>query len=98
MENHFLSSEKLSKSTGKKVDPDVVKGMQAYAEKAITDVLNRAALLSRHAGKDIIDASDISIVIEKDFDFSFGMRSLFDESHMPSNEHVERIAEISRQK
>ncbi|ELA41594.1 uncharacterized protein VICG_01342 [Vittaforma corneae ATCC 50505] len=98
MDNHFLSSEKLQKITGKKAEHDVVKGIQSYAEKIITDIINRSALLSRHYEKDVIDASEISVVAEKDFGCSFGLRSILQEANAPTNEHVEKIAEISRQR
>lgn len=98
IENHFLPQEKLSKYTNKKIDFEVVKNLQSFSEKVLTDILNRSALLARHADKDIIDAEEISIVIEKDFDYSFGHRSIFPDRQMPTNEHIERMAELSRQK
>lgn len=98
MEGHFLPPDKLQKATGKKIDQDVVKNIQAYAEKIITDIINRSTLLARHCERDTIDASEISVVVEKDFDYSFGLRSILEEAGTPSNEHVERMAEISRQR
>ena len=80
------------------MDPEVVKCMQNYAEKVITDIINRSSLLTRHTEKDVIDAAEISIIVEKDFDFSFGLRTLLEETVLPTNEHIEKVAEISRQK
>lgn len=98
MENHFLPAEKLIKATGKKIEQDVIKNIQAYSEKIITDIINRSALLARHYDKDTIDASEISVIVEKDFDYSFGLRSILEEATTPSNEHIERMADISRQR
>lgn len=98
MENHFLPSDKLQKASKRKIEPDVIKSVQNYAEKILTDIINRSSLLSKHNGKDLIDASDISVVIEKDFDYSLGLRAILEEQNLPTNEHTERIAEISRQK
>ena len=83
MNNHFLSSEKLQKITGKKIEQDVVKSIQSYAEKIATDIINRSALLTRHYEKDVIDASEISVVVEKDFDYSFGLRTILEEANGP---------------
>lgn len=98
MDNHFLPQENLQKVSKTKLDPEVVKCIQSYAEKVITDIINRSSLLTRHADRDMIDATDISVIVEKDFDFSFGLRSLLEETTLPSNEHIEKVAEISRQK
>ena len=98
MDNHFLPQENLQKISKTKIDPEVVKCIQSYAEKVITDIINRSSLLTRHAERDMIDATDISVIVEKDFDFSFGLRNLLEESTLPTNEHIEKIAEISRQK
>lgn len=97
-DNHFLPINNLLRVTNKRMDNDVARNTQSYAEKIITDIVNRSALLARHADKDVIDASEISIVVEKDFDYSFGLRSIFEETGLPTNEHIERVAEISRQK
>lgn len=98
MDNHFLPSDKIQKASGKKLDPEVIKSTQSYAEKILIDIINRSALLSKHNDSDVIDVSEISVVVEKDFDFSFGLRNILEEQNGPANEHIERIAEISRQK
>lgn len=97
-DGHFLPISNLLRVTNKKMDNDVARGMQNYAEKIITDIINRSALLARHVDKDVIDAQEISIVVEKDFDYSFGLRNIFEEKNTPTSEHIERMAEISRQK
>lgn len=97
-DTHFLPADKLLKVTNKKMDNDVIKNTQSYAEKVIADIINRAALLTRHVEKEFIDASEISVVVEKDFDYSFGLRSIFSEANTPAEEHIDRLADISRQK
>lgn len=97
-ETHFLPPEKLIRTAGRKMEFDVVKNIQGFSEKILTDVINRAALLARHVDSEVIDVSEIAIVIEKDFDYSFGMRSILNERNTPANEHIERLAELSRQK
>lgn len=97
-DSHFLPADNLLKVTKKKMDNDVIKNTQSYAEKVITDIINRSALLARHVGKDIIEPTEISIVVEKDFDFSFGLRAIFEEANQPVPEHIERLADISRQR
>ena len=97
-DSHFLPPENLVKVTNKKIDFDVIKNTQSYSEKVITDIINRSALLVRHADSDTIDVAEISIIVEKDFDYSFGLRNILVEKNLPSNEHVERMAELSRQK
>ncbi len=98
MESHFISPDKLQKASEKKIEADVVKAIQNYAEKMLTDIINRSALLAAHNGSETIDVSEISIVVEKDFDFSCRLRTILEQENNPSNEHIEKIAEISRQK
>lgn len=95
---HFLAPELLRKTTGKKMDMDVIRNMQGFSEKILSDILNRASLLTRHMGRDIMDVSEISTIVEKDFDYSFGMRTHIKERELPTPEHIEKIAEISREK
>lgn len=97
-DQHFMPAENLLKVTNKKLESDVIRNTQLYAEKVISDILVRASLLTRHVDKDTIDVSEISIVVEKDFDYSFGLRALYEESNLPTTEHVDRLAEISRHK
>ena len=98
MENHFFPQENLQKLSKTKMDPEVVKSMQSYAEKVITDIINRAGLLAKHGNKDVIGSEEIRIIVERDFDFSYGMRTVMDEPNLPTNEHTEKTAEISRQR
>jgi histone H3/H4 len=95
---HFLPAENLLKVTNKKMENDVIKNTQLYAEKVITDIINRASLLTKHADKDVIDASEISIMVEKDFDYSFGLREIYKEANLPTSEHNDRSAEVNRQR
>jgi len=97
-DSHFLPADNLLKITNKKMDNEVIRNTQSYAEKVITDIINRSALLSRHVDKDVIEPTEISIVVEKDFDFSFGLRNIFEETNQPTGEHIERMAEISKQR
>ena len=103
-ENHFLSPKKLqrflklcNKDAGTKIDHEVVKNLQQLIEKFLSDIIHRSALLSKHKGKNIIERSEIQLIIEKDFDYSFGAREILGSNSMPSNEHIEKMAEISRQ-
>jgi len=95
---HFLPQEKLVKLTNKRIDTEAVRNIQTFTEKIITDIINRSALLARHNNNTVIGAKEISIIIEKDFDYSFGQRALLGEKNLPSSEHVDRLAELSKQK
>lgn len=97
IDNHFLCPKKLVKLLNKKMDRDVIKNTQLLTEKFLSDIISRSALLCKHKGRDIIDNSDICFVIEKYFDYSFGGREIQGNTRLPANEHVERMAEISRQ-
>lgn len=97
IENHFLCPKKLLKLLNKKMDKDVIKNTQLLTEKFLSDIINRSALLCKHKGKDVVDTSDISFVVEKLFDYSFGGREIQGSTKLPANEHLERMAEISRQ-
>jgi hypothetical protein len=96
MDDHFLIPERLMRLTEKKMDKDVVKNIQTFTDKILNDILNRAALLSRHIESDTVGAEEISIVIEKNFDYSFGQRILFPSSHLPTDKHTGSMAEISK--
>jgi histone H3/H4 len=97
-ENHFLCPKKLVRLLKhSRIDKDVIRNTQLLAEKFLTDIINRTALLSKHKGKDAIDAADISFVVERDFDYSFGGREEYGVRRLPADEHIDRIAEISRQ-
>lgn len=97
-DSHFLPADNLLKVTKKKIDNDVIRNIQLYSEKVISDLINRSALLAKHVEKDIIDVSEISIIAEKDFDYSLGLRSIYEDTKLPSQEHLDRMAELSRQK
>lgn len=97
IENHFLEPKKLSKLVNKKMDKEVIKNVQLLSEKFLLDIINRASMLCRHKGKSVIDTSEVSFVVEKDFDYSFGTREIINMNQMPSNEHIEKMAELTRQ-
>lgn len=97
IEHHFLCPKRLLRLCNKKVDKDVVRNLQLLTEKFLSDIIHRAALLCKHKAKNIVDSSDIRFVIEKDFDYSFGGREIQGATSLPAGEHVERMAEISRQ-
>jgi hypothetical protein len=97
IEHHFLCPKKFSKLSKTKVDNDVIKSTQLLCEKFLLDIISRSSTLCKHKGKEIIDTDDISFVVEKDFDYSFGIREITNVKHLPSNEHIERLGEISRQ-
>ncbi|KAH9411995.1 hypothetical protein HK407_02g04430 [Ordospora pajunii] len=103
-EHHFLCPKKLqkflklcNKNMVTKMDNEVVKNLQLLIEKFLSDIIHRSALLCKHKGKSIIEKSEIQLIIEKDFDYSFGAREIQGSSNVPSNEHTEKMAEISRQ-
>lgn len=95
---HFLNPELLKSVTGKKIDNDVIRHIQGFTDKIMADILSRASLLTRHVGSDVIDVNEIAMIVEKDFDYSFGMRVLIPERELPAPEHIERMAELSKQK
>ena len=97
-ENHFLKPESLLRTVNKKMDYDVIKSTQGFVEKILNDIINRSALISRHCDSEVITSSEISIIIEKDFDYTFGLRSILPNTNPPTNEHIESMAELSRQK
>ncbi|WUR03311.1 transcription initiation factor TFIID subunit 12 (TAF12) [Vairimorpha necatrix] len=97
IENHFIDAKKLLKLTNKRMEKDVIKNVQLLSEKFILDIINRASMLCRHKGKSVLDTSEVSFVVEKDFDYSFGTREIMNMNPQPSNEHIEKMAELSRQ-
>ncbi|CAD25179.1 TRANSCRIPTION INITIATION FACTOR TFIID 20/15kDa SUBUNIT [Encephalitozoon cuniculi GB-M1] len=97
IEHHFLCPKKLLKLCNKKIDKDVIRNLQLLTEKFLSDIIHRSALLCKHKGKSTVDNTDIRFVIEKDFDYSFGTREIQGTTSLPTAEHLERMAEISRQ-
>ncbi|ADM11143.1 putative transcription initiation factor TFIID subunit TAF12-like protein [Encephalitozoon intestinalis ATCC 50506] len=97
IEHHFLCPKKLLKLCNKKIDKDVIRNLQLLTEKFLSDIIHRSALLCKHKGKNIVDNGDIRFIIEKDFDYSFGGREIQGSKSLPTSEHLERMAEISRQ-
>lgn len=50
------------------------------------------------AGRNSICVEDLLYIIEKEFDYSFGQRMLNYERKPGTEEHIDKIAEIGRQK
>ncbi|KAL6122610.1 hypothetical protein NUSPORA_00280 [Nucleospora cyclopteri] len=96
--SHFLPTEKILKAAKRKMEPDAVKGVQSFAEKMVQDIITRSTLLCNHSESDVIDAAEICNVIEKNFDHTFGIRSIIAHKNRPKDSHTEKMAEISRQK
>jgi histone H3/H4 len=101
-EDHFLPKMKImelvSQISQERMEKEVVSGIQAFSEKFLSDILNRTCLISRHRGNDMVLPEDILFTVEKEFDYSFGSREICDAGRVPTSEHIERIAEIHRQK
>lgn len=97
IDHHFLCPKKLVRMTNKKMDKEVIKSTQLLTEKFLLDIISRSSILCKHKGKDVIDTEDLAFVVEKDFDYSFGIREILNMKNLPTNEHVERMGEISRQ-
>ncbi|ORD94072.1 hypothetical protein ECANGB1_1165 [Enterospora canceri] len=95
---HFIPSEKLSKMSKKKLEQDVIKGVQSFADKMVQDIITRATLLAKHNDTDVIDSPEVCSVIEKNFDRTFGIKATIPERNNPSDKHIEKMAEISKQK
>ncbi|ORD98026.1 hypothetical protein HERIO_125 [Hepatospora eriocheir] len=95
---HFLPAEKLIKLNKKRIELDGIKGIQSFAEKIVTDIINRGSILSKHMGTDIIDSSEISKIIELNYDYTFGLREITGEEDRPAENYIEKMAEISKQK
>jgi hypothetical protein len=72
--------------------------LQLFSEKYISDLINRTYLISRHRGNDVILPEDILFTLEKEFDYSFGNREVQNIRKTPTNEHIDKLAEISRQR
>ncbi|KAI5149674.1 transcription initiation factor TFIID subunit 12 [Enteropsectra breve] len=96
--NHFVIPEKLAKLAKRKIDHETMLNTQSFAEKIITDIVTRSALLAKHTQNNVIDIAEISLIVEKDFDYSFGTRVILPEKNLPTNDHIERMGELSRQK
>ncbi|EQB62278.1 transcription initiation factor tfiid subunit taf12-like protein [Vairimorpha apis BRL 01] len=97
IDHHFLEPKKLIKLTNKKYDKEVIKNLQLLSEKFIMDIINRSSFLCKHKGKNILDVEEVAFVAEKDFDYCFGVREINYIKHTGTNEHIEKMAEISRQ-
>lgn len=101
-ENHFLPKSKLntfmSTYGNERLSPEVSLNLQNLSEKFLSDVINRTILFTKHRGSDEITSDDILFTVEKEFDFSFGNRQIRNVKNLPTDEHKEKMAEISKNK
>lgn len=101
-ENHFVPKSKIlrliDQISKERVEKDVSRNIQNYAEKVVNDVINRSAMIAKHKQSDIITSDDILFTVEKEFDFSFGNRVIRNTRNQPLEEHKEKVADISKQK
>lgn len=86
--------ENLHKISDEKIDSEVVGAMQRFAEKMVTDIVNRACLIAKHGGQEFLSSDDISFIIEKDFDYCFGRRKIDKTTLLPTEGHNTKVAEI----
>lgn len=96
--NHFLPADKISRLFKRKINPEQCKLMQQFIEKITSDIITRSALLAKHADSDVIDATEVCAVIDKNFDATFGIKTAIPETRQPIDSHTEKMAEISKQK
>ncbi|KAF7684338.1 Transcription initiation factor TFIID subunit 12 [Astathelohania contejeani] len=98
-EKHFMPKTKLKKlNPSYRIDQDVLAILQQFSEKFIGDIINRTHLITKHRGADTMTADDIMFTIEKEFDYSFGNRSIITQKKPPTIEHVEKMIDINKQK
>ncbi|TBU08905.1 putative subunit A of transcription initiation factor TFIID [Hamiltosporidium magnivora] len=102
-DSHFLPKQKILSlnsliKVNNKIDQDVLNNLQQFSEKFVSDILNRTYLVTKHRQSDVITSNDIMFVVEKEFDYSFGQRTHFPYNSVPSTEHTDRIAEVSKHK
>ncbi|KAI4291202.1 hypothetical protein PAPHI01_0476 [Pancytospora philotis] len=95
-ETHFLSSEKLSGVTKRKIDPEVARSVQLFTEKIVADIVNRSSVVARFLGTNMITGSEVALVIERDYDYTFKGHIYFDGKHPANPEHISYMAELSR--
>lgn len=101
-ENHFLPKSKLleliNTISSERLEKEVTKNLQNYAEKFTSDVISRSILFSKHRGSNTVESEDILFTVEKEFDYNFGTRQISNVVNLPTDEHKERMAELSRHK
>lgn len=101
-ENHFTPKSKIlqliNQISTERLEKEVTKNIQNYAEKFVGDVVNRSSMIAKHKQSDIVTSDDILFTVEKEFDFSFGSRVIKSANNAPLEEHKEKLAEISKQK
>ncbi|KRH93645.1 putative Histone-fold protein [Pseudoloma neurophilia] len=86
----------VKETTETPMDREVLLRLHQFSKKFITDILTRASNIAEHRNSNVITDKDIFFVVEKEFDFIFGESEISDVKNLPSNEHVEKMAELSR--
>lgn len=77
---------------------EVLRAMQLFGEKIVTDIINRSSVLARFVGTNMITKNEVALVIERDYDYSFKGRTNFKDKHPINPDHVSYMAELSRQR
>lgn len=90
--------ENLHKISDEKIDNEVIVLMQRFAEKMVTDIVNRACLISKHKELEFLSHEDVSFIIEKDFDYCFGKRKVNKNTSLPADIYQAKVAEIRSNK
>lgn len=90
--------ENLNKISDEKIDNEVIVLMQRFAEKMVTDIVNRACLISKHKELEFLSHEDVSFIIEKDFDYCFGKRRVNRNTSLPAEAYQAKVAEIRSNK
>lgn len=86
----------IKETTDVPVDREVVLRLHQFSKKFISDILTRASHLTEHKNNKVITDKDIFFVVEKEFDYLFGESDLFYYKNLPDDEHVEKMAELSK--
>lgn len=101
-EKHFLPKSKLfdfiNTISKEKLEKDVAENIQNFAEKFLSDIINRSAVLARHKGNDTITKEDVTLLVEKELDYSFGNRIISGVKNPINDDHKEKLADISKNK
>lgn len=91
-------TENLHKISDEKIDNEVIVLMQRFAEKMVTDIVNRACLVSKHKELEFLSHEDVSFIIEKDFDYCFGKKKVNRNTSLPAETYQAKVAEIRSNK
>lgn len=90
--------ENLQKISAEKIDSEVINLLQKFSEKMVTDIVNRACLISKHKGQEFLNAEDVLFIVEKDFDYSFGRKRVDRSVKLPTEDHNTKVSEIRSSK